>query len=251
MYDYHESILKLHPVSDHVQWPAHIKWSRHRSEIQRTDVTSLWCQRVSSASLREQGCTSGMICGVQTSFFGEKIAAMVKLQTTEKVADAMQTFFSESSSASGCEEDLNDFTQSMDLICSPTNIEDLNGRKDCLQDVLDLVGGLIEDKASELGVALSLTSRGLAVISNARLHLECCGRSIELEQEINASCLHIKGVMNTVVDFSRASHDDIMSVHNVVNTMKDRLDKAQQDFLLSASSRTSRMILVCHHPTPF
>ena len=46
-------------------------------------------------------------------------------------------------------------------------------------------------------------------------------------------CLQIKSDMDAVPDFLKAPHDAIMNMHNKASTMKDLLDKAQQDFIKS------------------
>ena len=81
----------------------------------------------------------GRVKGGQVSLLADMIAGIVKLKTEEEVITAATEFFQECVTRGGFIEDVHDFVESMDMVCNPQAVEDLELRKECLVDSLTLV----------------------------------------------------------------------------------------------------------------
>ena len=182
LHDMHQTSANLAPVVT-LPVPDFLKWRRHSYDIFHTKHTEVWLRKVSSEELRKMAAPGVEM--EQTKFLAQRVLALVKLPKMQEVLDSLREVFSpESAELFSFEAELTEVAASVVMLVSYDSYEDLEERKELLEDAIQLA----DEKAKHpLMISLRATPRGRDVVDRAKAHLVLVEESLKRRDKLTKS----------------------------------------------------------------
>lgn len=172
VYDLMLTRLQLEPIVT-LELPPHLKYARHKIDIQATDSHERWLQWVTTEELKKQGLKDKDIASEQEKLWSERIASVLKLRDSKEALAAFKILF-DIERTYDLEEPLSEFVMNFGVLLSYESFEDLEERVELLRDATGLVARSLPSQGSPgtcLGNVLASWPRGKRYLDDALAHL--------------------------------------------------------------------------------